>query len=225
MINLIELIVGTCMVIVIWREILEPLLWALLRITATFRRILNYKSEPSDPAIRFCVSPHISPEDFNRLSVKEQEEIIDDFTKDFHRKFQKKFNVIICDIVQNIWFTGLFIIDFFCILGENQEGTLTDEMMFENGKHFEPCEFCSPQDCDCTYEQYQLKMEMMKRMEKEHSNDHLYQVYSKEALADASAMGLITVVVGDTVVLAVYVVVTIVVEVASDVSLLTLALL
>ncbi|CAB4397186.1 unnamed protein product [Rhizophagus irregularis] len=143
MINLIELIVGTCMVIVIWREILEPLLWALLRITATFRRILNYNSEPSDPAIRFFVPPHISPEDFNRLSVKEQEEIIDNFTKDFHKKISEE------------------------IQREIQEGTLTDEMMFENGKHFEPCEFCSPQDCDCTYEQYQLKMEMMKRMEKE----------------------------------------------------------
>lgn len=53
----------------------------------------------------------------------------------------------------------VLIIDFFCILGEIQEGTLTDEMIFEHGKLVEPCEFCSPQDCDCTYEQYQAKME------------------------------------------------------------------
>ncbi|GBC03440.1 hypothetical protein RclHR1_05120010 [Rhizophagus clarus] len=49
-------------------------------------------------------------------------------------------------------------------LREIEEGILTDEMMFEHGKHIEPCEFCSPQDCECTYEQYKARME---RMEKE----------------------------------------------------------
>jgi hypothetical protein len=50
MVKLIELIAGTCMIIIIWRE----LPWALSRIATfiPFRRILNYKSEPSDPAIR-----------------------------------------------------------------------------------------------------------------------------------------------------------------------------
>lgn len=100
------------------------------------------------------------------MSVKEQEEIINDFTKDFHKKISE-------EIQRNyLWYCSKYLVywfihHFFCILGEIQEGTLTDEMMFENGKHFEPCEFCSPQDCDCTYEQYQLKMEMMERMEKE----------------------------------------------------------
>jgi hypothetical protein len=53
------------------------------------------------------------------------------------------------------WFTHYRI---FCILGEIQEGTLTDEMMFENGKLVEPCDFCSPQVCTCTYEQYLARM-------------------------------------------------------------------
>ena len=57
MVELIELILGTCMIIIIWREILEPLLWALFRIASfiPFRQILNYNSEPSNPEIRYLL--------------------------------------------------------------------------------------------------------------------------------------------------------------------------
>jgi hypothetical protein len=42
MAELIELILGTCMIIIIGREILEPFLWILFRITSfiPFRKIL-----------------------------------------------------------------------------------------------------------------------------------------------------------------------------------------
>lgn len=54
MVELIELIIGTCMIIIIWREILEPLFRILFKIASfiPFRRFLNYKSGPSVPEIR-----------------------------------------------------------------------------------------------------------------------------------------------------------------------------
>ena len=56
-------------------------------------------------------------------------------------------------------FIGLLIIDFYCILGEIEQGILTREVSFERCRNLEPCDFCSPQDCVCTYEQYKARME------------------------------------------------------------------
>ncbi|GBB94070.1 hypothetical protein RclHR1_22880001 [Rhizophagus clarus] len=129
------------MIIIIWSEILKPLLRVLVKIASFIlsRRFLNYKSEPNDPEIRLFVPPHIPREDFERMSNEEQCEIINSFIKEFRKK--------IAEEVQR----------------EIEEGILTDEMIFENSKLFEPCDFCSPQDCECTYKQYKARMEKLKK--------------------------------------------------------------